>query len=336
MPEDLFAPHKKRHWGCLLIFVIFIIIIAGALFLNGVLNDYPKKQRVMLTVPSLSDRLEGLALLHISDLDGQFFGENQEKIAELIKNDNYNAVFVTGDVTDKNGSPDAMLSLIKHIPNDVPVFFISGDEDAAPSSAYDPPEWIEKLKAAGAIYVDRPVKWEVKKSVVWILPQNILTADSDAMRFSLKERGLESSYDMQALEYTERAKLEMLPEHTYIALSHVPVSAETLSYLNTQDEETIRMQNFPGRLQIILSGHLNNGQARLPWIGAVYAPMTVNDAQGGYWPQDKYISGKINMRGVVQYISPGLGASDTYPPLLKRRLFNPPAISLLVLTRDFY
>jgi predicted MPP superfamily phosphohydrolase len=335
MAKNLFAPRKKRRWGWLLMLIIIAAVILGALFLNSVINDYPKKQRVMLTVPSLSDKLEKLALLHISDLDGQFFGENQEKLMELIKSDNYHAVFVTGDITDKDGSPDALLSLINQLPTDVPVFFISGDEDPAPNAANGLPEWIAKLQASGAIYVDRPIKWEVKKSVVWILPQNILTADSDAMRFSLMEQGLEASYKMQALEDTEKAKLEMLPEHTYIALSHVPVSSESLAYLNAQDKENIRMQNFPGRLQIILSGHLNNGQARLPGIGAIYAPMTVENPNGEYWPEDKYIEGKINMRGVVQHISPGLGASEVYPKLLRKRWFNPPKISLLMLTKDF-
>ncbi|MDO5022767.1 MAG: metallophosphoesterase [Eubacteriales bacterium] len=336
MPKALFAERKKMPWGCLLIFVIFIIVIAGGLFLNSALNSYPKKERVMLTVPSLPDRLENLRLLHVSDLDGRLFGDRQKSLTDLIKSDNYHAVFVTGDITDKNGSPNAMLTLMEGLPKDVPVFFVAGDEDPKAQGFENLPAWVATLKSAGATYVDRPIKWEVNKSVVWILPADLLTADSEALRFSLNEQGLGNSYGMQIVQALDNARGEMLPEHSYIAISHVPVSQETLAYLNTQDGENIRMQFFPGRLQVILSGHLNRGQFLLPGFGALYSPMTVSSPAGGFFPDDNLISGKINMRGVVQHISPGLGVSESYPKLLRMRLFNPPTISLLVLTKDFY
>ena len=77
---------------------------------------------------------------------------------------------------------------------------------------------------------------------------------------------------------------------------------------------------------LILAGHYNGGQWRLPGIGAVYVP------ELGWFPADDEIRGLSFPAGIPQYISPGLG-SDPHYPYQPGRLFNSPTLTLITLTR---
>ncbi|HHU02239.1 MAG TPA: metallophosphoesterase [Christensenellaceae bacterium] len=337
MAKRLFAPEKKRRWGLILLPILLLVIILSALFINNALNSYPKMRLLMVTVPSLPNKAEGLTLLHISDLDGNIYGENQERLMVELKNQNYHGVFVTGDITDNQGSAGAMIEIKNNLPSDIPVFFIPGDEDPPVITDSGHSSWVASLINAGCILVDRPIKWEVSGVVAWVLPGNLLTADIEAMRFSIEQSNVSSAfsdYNKRIYADIDAAKMEMLPEHMYIAMSHAPFGDDNLAYL--RDEGEMRMRNFPGRLMLLLSGHLCNGQARLPYFGAIYAPKTSLYKGEGFFKKDIRFSGLFTMRAVVQHISPGLGGSKKYPSWLQIRLFNPPEITLLKLTQDYY
>ena len=76
---------------------------------------------------------------------------------------------------------------------------------------------------------------------------------------------------------------------------------------------------------LILAGHYNGGQRRIPFIGAVYVP------ELGWFPKDQEVQGLSYTDGIPQYISPGLG-SDPHYEHQPGRVFNPPVITKITLT----
>ena len=77
---------------------------------------------------------------------------------------------------------------------------------------------------------------------------------------------------------------------------------------------------------LILAGHYNGGQWRLPFGGAIYVP------ELGWFPDDEQVQGLSYLNGIPQYISPGLG-SDPHYEHQPGRIFNTPVLTRIVLTR---
>jgi predicted MPP superfamily phosphohydrolase len=144
-----------------------------------------------------------------------------------------------------------------------------------------------------------------------------LTAD-DAARMR------EIDYELSRLEEIRALKKEFQPEDIQIVLTHTPLTEEyvanMISWTGKEDYFSMR---YAG---LILAGHYNGGQWRIPFQGAIYVP------ELGWFPKDEQIMGLSYLQGIPQHISPGLG-SDPHYEKQPGRLFNPPVITKIVLTR---
>lgn len=355
---ELFDDGKKRNWGCLLVLALLILLVLAAAFLSTAMNAHPGKTHEKVLIPGLPKAAQGLKILHISDLHGRMFGENQQRLMKLLEDENYHAVCLTGDMLGKNGETAALLTLIRRLPHDVPVYLIPGDEDVPALSAKPRPDasplspWVLKAVEAGAVYLDAPAKLVFGKAVVWFCPDKLLSTDLEAAKNALEEKkqslvnGADADdeanraalraveYKLDVLNRTALAKQEMLSGDVYIALSHAPLGEQSLATIHTSLDGKVSMHNFPGRLSLILAGHLNDGQVRLPGVGALFVPASEWTGDGGFLPDSQKLSGAQFVRGVTEYITPGLGASRTYPWWARRRVMNTPRISLLTLIGD--
>ena len=121
----------------------------------------------------------------------------------------------------------------------------------------------------------------------------------------------------------EQIRKEILPTDIQVALTHTPLTREYVADLVSWGgkEDTFSMRYA----SLILAGHYNGGQWRLPFVGAVHVP------ELGWFPEDSKIVGLSTVNGIPQYISPGLGTSAAagLPPI---RLFNTPTVTLITLT----
>lgn len=72
---------------------------------------------------------DGFTILHISDLHSKQFGEGQHKLLNLIKQQNYEVIAITGDLVDKR-VPDLEpgLQLIEKLV-DKPVYVVPGNHE---------------------------------------------------------------------------------------------------------------------------------------------------------------------------------------------------------------
>lgn len=353
----LFSPQKRRRPGCLMGILMVIIILLLVLGLNIVNNSHVSLSKQGISMPSMHKAFEGFSILHLSDLHGAIFGEKQARLYEQIRLLNYQAVCLTGDMIGKNGNVQPLLDILDYIPEEIPVFLIAGDDDPEPLNrqAIAPPlkaDYIRQAEEKGAIYLDSPQQVVFGGKTIWFSPAQLFLTDLKAASFALSEHrsqieqrnieGLPSEedeasllsivYSLEVLSKVEEARLLMKPDDLYVLLSHFPLDATDVANLHTGERLKRRSINFPGSVSLILAGHWNNGQWRLPLLGPVYVPAAKFGLRG-WLPGDHEVSGLAMVYAVPEYISPGLGTSDAYPWWMGFRLFNRPQVSLLTLTQ---
>ena len=177
-----FEEKKKRHAsGCLiLVLAILFAVIALGILSNSLLNQQLKLNTEKVRIMNLDAGYENVTILHISDLHGGSIGFETELWKQLLFGKGFTAVVMTGDMVGAGGDFAPLVTLIKtllEIKQNVPIYFIAGDEDPAPvaytlhGSPEPLAEWVRAAQAAGAIYLDRAISQQVGKKTVWFIPE---------------------------------------------------------------------------------------------------------------------------------------------------------------------
>ena len=348
----IFAPDKRyREYGHRVRNTVLVVLaLAVVLFFvaNFIISHQVKLVSMKLTVLNLPEDLEGYSILHLSDLHGAELGQQQAAIAAALGQTRYSCVVMTGDMLGENQETGPLLDLIALMPAETPKYYIPGDTDGdaldswAHGSLSVYTEWADLLRAAGVTILDRPVSETRGKGTIWFVPEELYTLDLDRMKeiyqgqlaeMSRKATGLTADdaarrrvleYELVRLDEIRTLREQFQPEDIQIVLTHTPLTAEYIRELAVwgSKEETFAMRYA----SLILAGHYNGGQWRIPWKGAVYVP------ELGWFPDDELISGLSFPDGIPQYISPGLG-SDPHYGNMSGRIFNPPTVTLITLTR---
>ena len=330
------------------VLILLPILIVSLWVLNITVSRRVKLEEFKLTVLNLPDDLESFSILHLSDLHGARFGEEQKAVGTALGTTRYSCVVMTGDMLGENGDIQPLLELIALMPHDTPKFLIPGDTDGpavetkAHSSLSVYSAWAEELMAAGVQILDRPVLITREKGRIWFVPEELYALDLDGMSDSFRKqlnalnerktsldaddaahiRALE--YELQRIEDLKELKKEFLPTDIQVVLTHTPLSADyisdMISWTEKEDMFSLRYAS------LILAGHYNGGQWRIPFIGAVYVP------ELGWFPEDEQVQGLSYVEGIPQYISPGMG-SDPHYEKQPGRIFNSPVLTRIVLTR---
>ena len=340
---------RDRHHGFRAgLLVALPLIIAVFLISNFIVSNRVKLETVNLTILNLPDDLEQYSILHISDLHGAELGEHQKAIKTALGKTRYSCVIMTGDMLGKDGEIQPLLDLLALMPAATPKYYIPGDMDGdsleytahSTLSIYRP--WAEQLMAAGVTLLDRPISETRGKGTIWFVPEELYTLDLERMRAvyqgqmeemsrratdltaddAARQRVLE--YQLERLDALSEIKGQFTPQDIQIVLTHTPLTADYVREMIRwgQKEEAFAMR-YAG---LILAGHYNGGQWRIPFVGAPYVP------ELGWFPDDRLVRGLSYLEGIPQYISPGLG-SDPHYENQPGRIFNPPALTLITLTR---
>ena len=338
--------HKIRSAVLILIPILFFSLWV----LNITVSRRVVLDEIRLTVLNLPDSLEGFSILHISDLHGARFGENQKAIRAALSKTRYSCVVMTGDMLGEGGDIQPLLELVDTMPGDVPKYLIPGDTDGpiieskAHSSLSVYAQWVEEIQKAGVQVLDMPVliTRDKGKGRLWLVPEELYALDLDGMRSVFRKQRTEMNeratsltaddaarmrvleYELQQIDDLEAMKKEFLPTDIQVVLSHMPLDEDYVANLiSWTDKEDLFSMRYTS---LILSGHYNGGQWRLPFAGAIYVP------ELGWFPEDSQVQGLSYVQGIPQYISPGLG-SDPHYKNQPGRIFNSPVITRIVLTR---
>jgi len=349
--NDIFSPQQERRglvWVIILVTLLGTVIGAG-LLMNTASNQYVKLHSEKVSIMGLDKTYEGFTILHLSDLHASTIGSDPAVWRELLYGKSFHAIVLSGDMVGKSGNDEPFLSLLhalKQVKQDVPIYFISGDEDPVPvittpqGTADVLADWVRAAQQSGAIYLDAPVPQAVGKKTVWFVPQYLYDTDPDNMIMSLTAQIAEMEaagqqyearsgavyralcYRLDAARRTGEAIALMKDEDIQIAVNHSPLDA---GYIRTSLEWADQSKVFNFRqIDLLLCGDLCGGQWRLPGIGPVYLP------ERGFFPGDADVMGMQRINSINQYISPGLGASQLNP--LPGRFLNQPSATLLRLT----
>lgn len=366
--EPTMATKLQKRWSSFMaatrtlriitaVLVAFVLLVS-AIFLDGQSIDIMEET---LTIYGLGEDLQGLTILHLSDMNSADYGEEQAQLMRKITSLSYDVVVMTGDMVGENGDSAQLYELLEALPSSKPVYIIAGDSDPGPfvETARDMngtlnqivlAEWIVGAMDRGAVYVDRPVAYEVGDSTVWFSPADMLTTNLTETRTlyrdlaAQQEEGVQSgiqvdydeypftSYEMQRYDGAYKSAAAMSDQDLHISLSHVPPSDEYIKAMergifteNSEDEQLTRPD-------LILAGHYCNGVWNLPLIGAFYA---ANDdlPRNGWFPNGDVICGLRTVSDTPVYVSGGLSTnSDT--PAMFTRILNHPQVSLITLTGE--
>ena len=339
---------KRSHRIRNTVLILIPLLILTFVISNITVSRRVRLEEVRLTVLNLPSDLEEYSILHISDLHGARYGEKQKAIKTALGNTRYSCVVMTGDMLGDNGEVEPLLELIDLMPGDTPKYLIPGDMDGdlvdsnSHGSLSPYSDWAVKLQEAGVTLVDRPVSETRGKGTIRFIPEDIYLLDIDVTE-SVYQKQLDTlnqragsmtadeaarmrvlEYELERLEEVREIKKEVAPEDIQIVLTHTPL---TDAYVRDMITWTQKENVFAIRYaSLILAGHYNGGQWRIPWVGAIHVP------ELGWFPEDSLIQGLSYPGGIPQYISPGLG-SDPHYENRPGRVYNPPVITRIVLTR---
>ncbi len=353
--DELFVEKvKKRHTFSLVLLCFMLVLLTVISVYNMIISSHVGIRKYSVTVNALPSRLEGTRILVMSDLHGASFGVNQAELVNLINSQTFDVLCIVGDVTDRAGSPRALIRVLDQLDGGKPVLFIPGDEDPLPldtdalSDGEAKASYIRLIEQTGAIYLDTPYRYENGSSVIWFSPESVFALDLDTAESAavsrknelLAEDGsaqrdaylLAADYQLDRISRIRDAQRTMLPTDIHVALTHVPLSDQALRDLHDMfyGGKSLYIQG----VSLVLAGHFNAGQWRLPWGSAFYIPQSFPVSDTGFFVNDAYLTGVKSVVGVNQVITAGLSVSNAYPGVMRSfRLFNQPMLSMVTLTR---
>jgi predicted MPP superfamily phosphohydrolase len=323
---------------CLLVIIIFLIALDN-------MRVVVKKES--LAVPSLPSQMEGYTVLHLSDMHGQYFGSDHSTIKNALSGKRYNMVLVTGDLINSGCDMDSpqkrsVIDLFQFFADEgKPVYYVLGNHDEARVRYEDgiaaESEFYQALGETGAILLDFPRQIPVGKEgySIWLWPVELIGVSYDdaasVLEGSLSGDDLTLPQQLQKNQYEALvyAGENLLDRDVVLAMGHYPLTQQRISDLQERLPESA---SFLSRIDLALAGHLHGGQIRLPFIGPVYVPSGAFGSRG-FFPDKNLVRGMMDISGVKQHVSGGLGSTGVGGTrFMKFRLLCPPEVSLITFT----
>ncbi|MGM0836104.1 MAG: metallophosphoesterase [Bacillota bacterium] len=316
---------KKVAWKKVLS-VIALVIIVYVIFDNNRVKVV--KQEIEIDI--LSKDLENFTILQVTDLHEKEFGRNQKRLLKKINAIDYDVIVFTGDMLDdtKSQNYSPFFTLIEGITNKNYAFFVSGNADPPPfvvrKKEIVKHDFIKEMEERGVQLLDTNHAVKFGQSIVHFVDfeSSIISEERiEAYKASTADENYPSFVKLKVKNFKENLVLDKEEAELLIALNHYPVA--DLRIDSIERDPYYRMRNF----DLILAGHYHGGQYRIPFLGAFFVPEAYFLRNGLFPPQDR-VKGLWEYKGFKQYVSAGLGSSDTIP-FMKFRFFNTPEINVI-------
>ncbi|MGL5711765.1 MAG: metallophosphoesterase [Paraclostridium sp.] len=136
--------------------MIILLFFLGVLVII-IYNVYDNNRVVLVEeevkIKDLPEVFEGFKILQLSDLHEKQFGDNQEKLLDIINSLEYDMIAITGDMYSSNSKNDKpFFDLLDGIDNKDYMFYVSGNHG---------PKFSKSLADRGCIPLDKPYEIEV-------------------------------------------------------------------------------------------------------------------------------------------------------------------------------
>lgn len=236
---------------------------------------------------------EELRIVMLTDLHANTFGTKNSRLLRAVREQKPNMICIAGDMTVKNGKGmDSCLALCKELVSLCPVYYAPGNHEIRMAEY---PEYIDRLKKAG---------------VVW------LGNSSSFLFFKNRKIGIYGLDIGEEFYHKFWQKREFGAENMKMLLG--AAGTEEVRILLAHDPEYFPAYREWGA-DLVLSGHVHGGIAKLPLLGGVIDPAL------RLFP--KYDAGLFRENGAYMVLSRGLGTHH-----IRLRFFNPPEVSVIHLT----
>ena len=231
--RDKKTPRKRRVGA--FAFPLAAIGIAAVLFVDNsglfITNTLYK-----LGVPGLPEAFSGFRIVQISDLHGEEFGENSNRLVDRVRSQNPDIIALTGDIADFSTDMSVLERLIPQLVEIAPVFYVSGNHEWGSRT-------ISKLEAilaqSGATY----------------LKNKYIPLEKNGSRIILC--GVEDPNSWADIKHPDELVSDLrteYPDDTVLLLGH-------RNYWVTE---------YPNLdASVILCGHAHGGIVRIPFVGGL-------------------------------------------------------------------
>ena len=277
-------PNRKLRFG---ICIILIFLIIWIVYENKALE---------ITTYSISNKkipkeFDGYRIAQISDLHNAEFGDNNEKLINLLKQTSPDIIVITGDLVDsRNTNIEIALAFVQQAVSIAPTYYVTGNHEARVKEY----ETLKNgLEVVGVTLLNKE-EIQLEKSGAYI---TLLGIDDPSFQ---------TDYlfgDAKMIAEINLAELSKEKDSYTILLSHRPELFEV--YVEQ-------------KIDLVFSGHAHGGQFRLPFLGGVVAP------NQGIFP--KYDAGLYTKGDTTMIVSRGIGNS-----IIPIRFNNPPEIVVVEL-----
>lgn len=319
---------KRVNWRIvLLLFLLFWIVY---IIID---NNRIKIVHEEIEMENLIPVLDDFTILQVTDIHEKEFGKNQKRLIKKINSIEYDIVVFTGDMLNSKRSNNyaPYYKLIEGINNKKHAFFVPGNADLAPyqikQGKIEKHDFIKGMEERGVRFLETNYAIPIGESLVRIVDfeSSIISENRiEAYRDSTVDGSYTPYIRKQIENFKENLVLDNEEEDLLIALNHYPVVDRRIDLLHSDPYYNMR------EFDLLMAGHYHGGQFRIPFYGAVFVPEAYYDRGGLFPPQDR-VKGLWEYKGIKQYVSTGLGSSDTLP-FMKFRLFNTPELNVITFT----
>ncbi|QGQ47208.1 metallophosphoesterase [Metabacillus sediminilitoris] len=321
--------HKFTFGLFLLLFVLIIYTIWD--------NNRVKVVNQDIVIDNLPDELEGFKVLQVTDLHEKKFGANQERLIELINSIDYDAIIFTGDmlISENSKNYEPFYTLLEGINNKEHALFVPGNTDPSSYEVFQENklskvEFMEGMEKRGVKLLESEYTVEKRDASLYFVDfeLSILNQKKKVVipEGANSKEWLLMKHRNQLLDDLSNLYRAIKPDDVLIALNHYPIVDSRIDQIRDDPNQVFR------EFDLILAGHYHGGQIRLPFVGALFVPEPYYKRSGLFPPQDR-VKGLWEYKQTKQYVSTGLGSSQTIS-FLKFRLFNTPEINVLSLKRN--
>jgi len=266
-----------------------------------------------LELPGLPPELEGLTLLHVSDLHGGAFGPGGRAIAKLdraARRASADLILYTGDMTDKRKDLRPFLPLLAEMHGGYGKFAVLGNHDHG-------------LRKTVVQDLLRRITGRSRRGRMEI-PREDLATTVSLNRELLSQAGIQLLENECSTIIVSGVKVQLCGlddcQYGYADFEEAASQFESeagLRILLTHSPDAARYVS-PGDYDLALAGHTHGGQICLPHPTKGKILLSTSGSEFG--------AGMYYLNQVIMHVSPGVGTT-----LLPFRLLSRPEVTLLEL-----
>ena len=284
--------------------IVLAAVIAIAVFIKvEIYISYNSLEAEEYTISS--DRINSeVKLALISDLHDHTFGEKNEELVQMLKEQEPDLILMAGDmINDISKDSHVAVELIEQVKDIAPVYYSLGnqEEDYIGRGTSD---LLNELKDAGAIVLDESYQ--------------DIQVNGNAIR-------LGGMYDYAfALDGNNTTTKESMRPSLYQFLTDFQdTDSYRLMMAHRPDSFIFGDAAKTWEIDLVVSGHNHGGQVVLPFLGGIYG------GDQGWFP--KYVDGVHHFKKVKNMvITRGLGSGEEKLP----RFNNKPEVVMIYLEKE--